>query len=342
MKAMPEISFMRREIEETAAVVRRQIDLNGAQISALVRHLRTNEPRLVTTIARGSSDHAALYLKYLVELALRLPCTSIGPSIASIYHRTLKLDGAMAVTISQSGRSPDIVALQQAASAGGALTVALVNDIASPVARDAQWCLPLQAGPERAVAATKSMIASLCAMALIVAAWGADAGLLAAVAQLPELLDRLDANEEVAGRLAAMRSCYVIGRGATLAIALEAALKLKETSAIHAEAFSAAEVLHGPAAIVERGFPIIAFMPQDEARPAMDATLARLSDMGAECIVFDADRSTRASVTIARTHSLIAPILMLHIFYGIAERTSRLRGRNPDQPRHLNKITETM
>jgi glucosamine--fructose-6-phosphate aminotransferase (isomerizing) len=178
--------------------------------------------------------------------------------------------------VSQSGRSPDIVALQRAAAAGGAVTLALVNDLTSPVAVDAQWCLPLHAGPEKPVAATKSMIASLSSIAMIVAAWRPDEALGEGVAQLANRLDACDTDDGVAQRLADTRSCYVIGRGATLAIALEAALKLKETARIHAEAFSSAEVLHGPAAIIEPGFPIIAVMAQDEARPAMQETLASL------------------------------------------------------------------
>src|ERR1700732_215731 len=124
---MTQPTLMRREIDEAAAVVGRQLALNRHQIAELALTLRSSEPRLVTTIARGSSDHAALYLKYLVEILLQLPCASIGPSIASVYDKTLKLGGALAVTVSQSGRSPDIIALQHAAGAGGALTVALVN-----------------------------------------------------------------------------------------------------------------------------------------------------------------------------------------------------------------------
>jgi glucosamine--fructose-6-phosphate aminotransferase (isomerizing) len=339
---MSTATFMRREIDEAADVLRRQIEHNRDQISALVAQLRRDEPRLVATIARGSSDHAALYLKYIVEILLRLPCASIGPSIASVYDQTLKLEHTLAVTVSQSGRSPDIIALQHAARVGGATTLALVNDLDSPVAQNAQWCLPLHAGPERAVAATKSMIASLSCIALIIAAWSNDRALFEAVVQLPMWLDHVDAHDHIAARFADMRSCYVIGRGATLAIALEAALKLKETSAIHAEAFSTAEVLHGPAAIVEPGFPVIVFMPQDAARAGAQATVAQLREMGAECIVFDADPSSQAAVNIGATHPLTVPIVMLRVFYGIAEKTARLRGRNPDQPRHLKKITETM
>jgi glutamine---fructose-6-phosphate transaminase (isomerizing) len=335
-------TVMRREIEEAAAAVRRLLEFNGDQIAALSATLRARDPPLVTTTARGSSDHATLYLKYLVEILMGLPCASIGPSIASVYDRTLRLAGALSVTVSQSGRSPDLIALQHAARAGGAMTVALVNDAQSPIARDAQWCLPLRAGPEHAVAATKSMIASLSCIAWMVAAWRGDAALVAAVVDLPNVLDHLDQHDTIAARLADFGSCYVIGRGATFAIAVEAALKLKETSAIHAEAFSAAEVLHGPAALIEKGFPILVFMPQDEARPAVQATLARLSQMGAQCIVFDTGPSTATAVGVRNTHPLVVPIVMLNIFYGIAEQTARMRGQNPDQPRHLSKVTETM
>ena len=182
-----------------------------------------------------------------------MPAPRIGPSIASLYHAPLKLEGAVAIAISQSGRSPDILAMQRAAKAQRALSVALVNDEDSPLAREANALLPLRAGPERSVAATKSMIAALIAGAALVAHWSDDAELLAALMKLPSVLNSSSAAPpatEAIATLAQASSLFVVGRGATLAIAAEAALKLKETSAIHAEAFSSAEVLHGPAGII--------------------------------------------------------------------------------------------
>jgi len=309
------------------------------------RRLRALDPPVVVTNARGSSDHCALYLKYLVEIALGAPCASIGPSIASLYKAPLRLDGALAVSISQSGRSPDIVAMQWAAKEAGASTLAMVNEVDSPLAVGADGLVPLWAGPERSVAATKSMIAGLVAGASLVAAWREDVGLAAGLAELPDRLRGQTAltPDAMVQLVATAKSGFVLGRGATYAIAAEAALKLKETSAIHAEAFSAAEVLHGPAALVVPGFPVIAFMPRDEAREGMEETLGRLADMGARILRVDAggaDEDDRlASAEIAP--AALAPIAMIHRFYGLVEAVARRLGRDPDNPVNLRKVTET-
>jgi len=338
-------SFMLREIAEAGDAVARLIKTNGAALADLAVRLRALDPRFVVTIARGSSDHCALYLKYLTEIALGVPCASIGPSIASLYRAPLKLEGALAVSISQSGRSPDIVAMQSAAREGGAFTLALVNEVDSPLAREAKILLPLCAGPEKSVAATKSMIAGLVAAASVVAAWKGDEGLLAGLAKLPDSLRRQNAAPppEMVKLVAGAKSAFVLGRGATLPIAAEAALKLKETCAIHAEAFSSAEVLHGPAALVGPEFLVIAFLPQDEAREGLEDTLSRLAEMGARVLRIDAggsdaeDRLAHAEIEAPA----LAPIMMIHRFYQLAEAVARKLSRDPDNPKNLRKVTET-
>ena len=336
---------MAREIAETGSILARQLAANAASTAAIAALLRQRAPRVVATIARGSSDHAALYLKYLVEISLGVPCASIGPSIASLYNAPLRLEGDLAITISQSGRSPDIVALQAAAGRAGALTLALVNAVESPAALGAQFLLPLHAGAERSVAATKSMIAALVAGAALVGAWADDAGLAAALAALPDLLSGASAPPPRAliDLVAGAKSAFVIGRGATFAIAAEAALKLKETCAIHAEAFSSAEVLHGPAGVIAPGFLVIAFAPQDAAREGFAETLERLAAMGARILLVDADASAvgPALVVPAAGHSALTAIVMLHRFYSLVEACAQALGRDPDNPPHLRKITET-
>ena len=340
-------SFMAAEIAEAGAVVRRQLAANSASTAKAAADLRARNPAFVATVARGSSDHAALYLKHLVELRLGLACASLGPSIASLYHAPLKLEGAVAIAISQSGRSPDILAMQRTAKAERALSIALVNDEKSPLAREADALLPLCAGVERSVAATKSMIASLVAGASLVAHWSDDSELLAALQNLPSVLDAssaaLPATEAIA-TLARATSLFVVGRGATLALAAEAALKLKETSAIHAEAFSSAEVLHGPAGIIRPGFPVLAFAPADAARPGFFDTLERLAAFGAAPLLVDVTphQSWPTLVALDGGHSLLTPIVALHAFYRVAEEAARQRGRDPDQPPHLKKVTETL
>ncbi len=338
---------MAAEVAETGAVVRRQLAANAALTAQAAADLRAREPAFVATVARGSSDHAALYLKHLIELKLGLACASLGPSIASLYRAPLKLEGAVAIAISQSGRSPDILAMQHMAKDQGALSVALVNDESSPLAREANAVLPLRAGPERSVAATKSMIAALVAGISLVAHWSDDDALLAALQDLPLVLDSSSAappQTEAIATLAEASSLFVIGRGATHAIAAEAALKLKETSAIHAEAFSSAEVLHGPAGIIGPGFPVLGFAPADAARPGFFDALDRLAAFGAAPLLVDTEPHQRWPTLVAPDggHPLLTPIAALHAFYRMAESTARRRGRDPDQPPHLKKVTETL
>ncbi len=338
---------MAAEIAETGAVVRRQLIANAAPTAELAAVLRARKPAFAVTIARGSSDHAALYFKHVVEMKAGLACASLGPSLASLYQAPLRLSGAVAVAISQSGRSPDIVAMQRAARDQGAVTIALVNDEDSPLAHDADALLPLRAGAERSVAATKSMIASLVAGAFLVAHWNQDSELLAALAGLPSILDLSSAappSAAAAETLAEAGSLFVVGRGATHAVAAEAALKLKETSAIHAEAFSSAEVLHGPAGIIGPGFPVLAFAPADAARDGFFAALDRLASFGAAPLIVDCEPHPRWQTLVALDggHPLLTPIVALHAFYRVAEATARRRGRDPDQPPHLRKVTETL
>ena len=339
-------TVMDAEIAQAGAAAHRQLALNDRATDEAARRLRALKPAFVVTIARGSSDHAALFLKYAVEIRLGLACASLGPSIASLYRAPLRLGGAVAVTISQSGRSPDIVAMQQAAKAAGATTIALVNDVQSPVADEADALLPLHAGPEHSVAATKSMIASLVAGVSLVARWAEDAELTAALDRLPAILEtsRDPPPESAVNTLAQSASLFVIGRGATFAVAAEAALKLKETSAIHAEAFSSAEVLHGPAGVIGPGFPVLCFAPADEAREGFFETVDRLASFGAAPLVIDVKPHPRLLTLVAPDggHPLLTPIAALHAFYRLAEATACRRGRNPDQPPHLMKVTRTV
>ena len=339
-------THMFQEIGEAGDSVARQLGHNAERVAEIGARLRDLDPSLVATIARGSSDCCALYLKYLVEIISGVPCASISPSIATLYRTPIRLQRALSVAISQSGRSPDIVETQRAARRAGALAVALVNDEASPLAQEAESLLPLWAGAEHSVAATKSMIAGLVACASLVAAWREDRPLADAIAGLPDVLRRQTAPPPAAllDRLAEARNAFVLGRGATLAIAAEAALKLKETCAIHAEAYSAAEVLHGPVELVGPGFPVIAFLPSDAAREGMLTTLARLAAAGAEVIAVeaggadDAYRLATAPIELA----LLEPIVMIHRFYRLAEALARRLGRDPDHPRNLHKVTETV
>ncbi len=339
---MSEKSFMLQETEESSAAVARLLEREGGALRALGQRIRERAPGVVTTAARGSSDHAATYFKYALEILAGIPVASIGPSVASVYEARLRLDNAVHVTVSQSGASPDIVALQAAARTGGALTVAFVNVADSPVGREADVVIPLHAGTERSVASTKSFVASCVGLLSLAAAIGERTDIETATARLPAVLGEADTDvEALADRLAGAHSVYTAGRGPGFAIALEAALKMKETSALHAEAYSLAELMHGPARLAGADLPVIGFVPDDAARTNNLAALERLAGMGSPIIRVGADAD--AALRVASTGSgLVDPIAMVASHYRLAEAVSRKRGHNPDAPANLRKVTETV
>lgn len=335
-------SQMAQEIAEIPAAAHRLLADSAAELPDLGARLRAADPRMVVTIARGSSDHAAAYLKYAIEIATGRIVASLGPSVASVYGRDLHLAGALALAISQSGESPDIIAAQAACGAGGAFTLALTNHPHSPLAQASDGALALQAGPERAVAATKSFVNSALAGVALLAHWQQDDALIAALAQMPDhLAEALQAGWSVPA-LTQARSAYVLGRGPGYPIAAEMALKFKECCALHAEAFSAAEVLHGPAAIAEAGFPVLVLALEDAAQDGVAQTAARLRDQGALVAITQPGLAgTQALPLPAPLHPLLDPLIAVTAFYPLIEALARARGLDPDHPRHLNKVTRT-
>jgi glucosamine--fructose-6-phosphate aminotransferase (isomerizing) len=269
---------------------------------------------------------------------------SVGPSVMSIYDVALEADGAVCFSVSQSGQSPDIVGMTDALGKGGALTVALTNDGNSRLASVARMTVPILAGPELSVAATKTFVTSLVAGLWVIAEIKGDTDLLSAIRSLPDDLeaatqcDWSPAAEAIDGR-----SLFTLGRGPSWAISNEAALKFKETCLIHAESYSSAEVLHGPVSIVGEAFPVIAFASADKAEDSVAETADALAAKGARVFALT-DRVRRASpLPFVRTgHWLTDPIAAIVSFYGMVESVAVRRGINPDTPRHLNKVTETV
>ncbi|NUO75261.1 MAG: SIS domain-containing protein, partial [Lysobacter sp.] len=256
---------MYAEAEEAGDAVARQFAANADAVDDLSDYLRQRPPRFIVTCARGSSDHAATYGKYLFETQLGLVTASASPSVGSVYAIQPKLEDALFVAISQSGKSPDLVRNAEIAKAAGAHVVALVNVTDSPLARVADTVLGLHAGPETSVAATKSYLCSLAALLQLTARWSNDAALFNAVHALPDSLHAAFAQDwsPLVEGLKDARNLFVVGRGLGLGAAQEAALKFKETCGLHAEAFSSAEVKHGPMAIVGPGFPVLALAQDD-------------------------------------------------------------------------------
>lgn len=334
-------SLMCQETQEIPTTVARQLAENRDAFGALGERLRNRPLHLVGTCARGSSDHAATYGKYLIETMIGVPVASLAPSVASVFAARVATDDALCIAISQSGRSPDLLATVDAWRDAGIPVVAMVNDAESPLARCADTLLPLWAGPERSVAATKSCVAAMVAMAALVAAWSGDADFAAGVEALPAALSRAVAQDWGAGvaSLSAARQMFVLGRGYGFAAAQEAALKFKETCAIQAEAFSSAEVRHGPMTIVGPGFPILAFATSDAAGDGVAAMAEEFRGRGA--IVLTARAGGTSSLPAEAMHPALEPILQLASFYGLVERLSRARGLDPDQPPYLAKVTRT-
>lgn len=334
-------TLMAQEAAEASVAVRNLLDAHGERFARLGALLRQAPPTMVVTCARGSSDHAATYGKYLIETMLGEPVASAAPSVVSVYAAPINAQGGLCIAISQSGRSPDLLATVRACQDGGAHVVALVNDETSPLAAIADTFIGLKAGPEKSVAATKSYIVSLAGLAALVAQWADDDGLRDAVADLPRrladaaMLDWSPAIET----LRDARNLFTIGRGYSLAIAQEAALKFKETCGIHAEAFSAAEVRHGPMAIVRDGFPVLAFAGSDQAGDGVRDAAGEFQARGARIALADARGGGNLPALAA--HPAIEPILMIQSFYLMANALSLARGHDPDRPLYLNKVTET-
>lgn len=341
---MSEPTHMRREILEIPDAVERLLSEGRAALAAAGAAIRARDPRVVVTVARGSSDHAAGFLKYGVELTAGVPVASVGPSVASIYGATLRLDGAVCLAISQSGRSPDILTMAEHARAGGALTVALTNTAGSPLAAASDHAIDILAGPERSVAATKSFVNSAVAGLALMAYATEDDVLMGALAELPDQLrDAVDCEwPELAEALDDATSLFILGRGPSYAIASEAALKFKETCGMHAEAYSAAEVIHGPMALVGPGFPILALAARDASEASVAETADALATRGA--VVFATSRRigrARGLLHVAASHPLTDPLPLVASFYAFVEAFARRRGLDPDRPPYLSKVTET-
>ncbi len=337
------------EIREVPSLLERQLEANTGVIRDLARAIRQRTPRFAMTVARGSSDHAANFVQYALETQLGLPTASAAPSVMTAYNAKLKLEGALVLAISQSGQSPDVVQTLRGAREGGALTVAIVNAPNSPLEAAAEFVLPMCAGVEQAVAATKSFIASVFAPLMLIAELEPSSGLESALERLPDAAQNALALEEIASdraeRYRYAEAMVVLARGLHYPLAREAALKLKETCVISAEAFSAAEFAHGPIILIEPGFPVLAFQARDATA---SGTLERYRDLqtrGAELILIGDDvpdlGATIRLPTTATGHALTDPIPAMIAAYFFAAHLSLAKGLNPDAPRSLSKVTKT-
>jgi glucosamine--fructose-6-phosphate aminotransferase (isomerizing) len=324
--------------------VARQLAQDGTKYAEFGDFLRGHTPNAMVTVARGSSDHAAHYMAYLIMSRVGRLVTSLPMSLITLYHSQIDCSGLVSLAFSQSGQSPDLVAPTQFFSHGGACTAAFVNKPDSPLALASKWAFPLHAGDEKSVAATKSFIAQMVAGARVVAAWTKDPAWTEALNALPEALSRAATQDwtEAVEVLRGVNRLLVIGRGTGMPVALEAALKFKETCGIQAEAFSGAEVKHGPMAIIDQGYPLLVFAPRGPAQAGLLALAEEMRIRGARVLLAAPANTPGVSLPISETASAdLDPISAIQSFYPMVESLARARGMNPDHPPFLAKVTRT-
>lgn len=342
-------SLFEAEAAEIPQLVARQFQRLHGELAPVVAALDALAPVLLATIARGSSDNAAAFAAYVAAMRLRLPAASLPPSLASVYGATLRLERACVLAVSQSGESPDLNLALEHAKAGGAFTLALINQPSSALSRVADVALEIGAGREMATAATKSFMLSVTAGLHLVAAWARDDDVLEALQDFPHAMARSRPAEwdDTLDLFVAADDVFVIGRGPTLPIAQELALKLKEVCGIHAEALSAAELLHGPISIADAQRPAIVFAGDDRTSPSVNEAVARLCAADAPALVLSGDaRPVEAAARTVRVpdagHPILQPLAALYATYPFVAQLGRARGRDPDRPPHLMKITRTL
>ena len=329
-------TLMQKEAAETPAVITKQLTDNSDTVRLIAEQLKIKQPKMVMIIGRGSSDHAGVFAKYLIEVEVGIPVFAAAPSVSSVYQKQLVLEDALVIAISQSGKSPDIIAQASMAKAAGAYCIALVNDAQSPLAELAHDVLPLCAGAENSVAATKSYLGTLSSLIHLTAAWTDNAELLASLQKLPAQLQTvIDSPTQLKfADVNNIKNLVVLARGLGYAVAKELALKLKEVCSIHAEAFSSAEFLHGPVTLVEQSLTTIDLLVNDESKTSHQQQIDEVKSRGANMI--------HLNQVIEEVHPRLAPLLVLQRFYLDVAVIALEMGLNPDEPAGLKKVTRTI
>jgi glucosamine--fructose-6-phosphate aminotransferase (isomerizing) len=336
---------MQLEAEEAPSRVRELLTTDHDLYRALGQRLRKLDPSLVGTIARGSSDHAATYASYLIPQCTGRLVASIPPSIVTVLDAPLRMSGQVVLALSQSGGSPDLLKALERCRRGGAFTAALINAPDSPLARGAEISLAQHAGPEKSITATKSVLCTLTGIARITAEWSEDRVFLRSLEALPEALSLAAQAGALLdeGLLRGIGHAFIISRGLGHGAALELALKLKETSGIHAEAFSTAEVRHGPREIVDKEFLVIALALPGSGEADVLAASAELKAQGARVLLLGRSGLGETFTLPALPDNRLAPLVALQLLYPWIARCAVSLGRNPDKPKTLaDKVIKTV
>ena len=338
---------MSKEIREQPEVLARILDEGWGEVSSAARELRSDGLRSVMIAARGTSDNAALYAKYLFEVLLGIPTSLASPSVFTLYKSTLDLEGVLAIGISQSGESQDVLETVRRSGEMGARTLTITNDDQSSMAKAADRHFFLRAGKEESVAATKTYTAELLVLYLLASALKGTESPDKEVLRLPQMArEVLDAPWKGAERYRYAEHLVTTSRGYNLATAQESALKLMETNYMVAEAFSAADLQHGPMAMIGQDFPVITIVPSGKAQPGMRELVEALDERGAEVVVVseDAELVDKASAGFQIPVSCpeeLSPIVYMLPLQMFAHDLAILKRLDPDSPRGLSKVTET-
>jgi len=343
-------SFLYSEIAEQAEVLARLLTEERITVETIARAIRERNPRYVVLAARGTSDNAARYSQYLFGTLNALPAALATPSVFTLYQQPPRLNDALVVAISQSGQSPDIVTVIEEGRRQGALTIALTNALESPLAQAAEHTIYLHAGAEKAVAATKTYTTSLMALAMLASALAGDETRFEALAQVPRWIETILLNSDSTLR-AAERYCYIdycvtASRGYNYATAYEVALKLKELTYIVAEPYSSADFQHGPLALVEHGFPVLAIVPEGVIAGELTRFFRQLSERGADLITISAQPEALALAQTALPipsgiPEWVSPLVTVVQGQLFALGLTLAKRFDPDQPRGIRKITLT-
>ncbi|MFN8454649.1 MAG: SIS domain-containing protein [Anaerolineae bacterium] len=343
-------SHLYREIHEQPEVLRRLLVQEEEVIHSLAAAMQARDITYVVIAARGTSDNAGRYAQYLLGAVNGLVVALTTPSLFSIYKQPPRFGNALVLGISQSGKSPDIVAVLAEARRQGVLTAAITNFPDSDLGRQADYVINLHAGEERSIAATKTYSSELAAIALLSASLSGDPASLSALSQIPQTVAATLSMDSDIARMAEryryMRDCVVIGRGYNYATAFELSLKLKELTYTLAEPYSSADFMHGPLALIEHGFPAIVIAPSGIVLPETQEFIRTLRQREAEVIVISDDAPTLA---LARTPlalpqpvpEWLSPLTAIVPGQLFAMHLAQVRDYDPDHPRGLRKVTET-
>ena len=344
------MSQMLAEIREQPAWIERAIQLEQPKVAALVADVRERAIRFVVIAARGTSDNAATYAKYMIEIVAGMPVALAAPSVFTLYDARLDLSNTLVIGISQSGQGTDVVQYLSSSRASGALTACITNSDDSAITKVSDHTLLCHAGEERAVAATKTYTTALAVVALLAGTLADHRGLLDALQCVPEQMERaLDVEAGIAAsveRYRYMHECAVLARGVNQATALESALKMTETCYVVAKPYSGADFLHGPIAMVASGFPCLLYAPDGKAYASQLELALKVRDRGGEVVVIASspeilDLGTTQIPMAVDVDELLSPIPYIVPGQLFACYLSRTRGVNPDQPRGLTKVTLT-